>query len=384
MKKFLVALCGILVVGSAMAHPDHYAEPGGKSNFGSDWNVGGNYDTPITDYYKSLVYHKPGTYDDETAVVLVLARTIYENGGEFCTTQVQAANKNGRQYTWLDYYDKEGSYQCETLCKFGYDPKNECEAITSTRCDFSDQRNLFENKDLITGTKEAGRITESMNVFSFANETGNGSSDKPAGPQTAKHVVLGVVDVLEHGVMVAPIEITGERSPTGSDIHSSISSALSNGKGKNTLLCASGYVPNSSKSDCVMTPTCEQQYKLAKMCDDFLTGFDPESHELELHGSCYEYRCNLDYYGFKGKTDRTCIACPDDARHGVNDDGVCVSCTKKGQYFDNGQKGCADDAQQISKSQMTQGKDYNNTDAKCWLKQTAQEFSDCVLGPSGE
>ena len=383
MKKFLVALCGILVVGGAMAHPDHYAEPGGKSNFGSDWNVGGNYHTNIKNYYTSLNYYEDGTYDDERAIVLVLARTIYKNGGEFCTTQVQAANKNGRQYTWIDYYDKEGTYQCQTLCESGYDPKNQCEAATSTKCDFSDHSKLFENKTIITGTKEAGRITESMDVFSFANETGNGSSDKPAGPQTARHVVLGIVDVLEHGVMVAPIEIIGKRTLTGytGGIHSSISSALSNGK--NTLLCASGYVPNSSKSDCVMTPTCEQQYKLNKMCDDFLTGFDSESHELELHGSCYEYRCNLDNYGFKGKTDRTCIACPNDARHGVDDNGICVSCTKKGQSFNKRKKEC-DNATQIPKIQMTQGKDYNNTDAKCWLKQTAQEFSDCVLGPSGE
>ena len=50
MKKFAVALCGIFIISVAYCKPSSYKEPGGKSDFGSEWKVVGDYSKELQNY----------------------------------------------------------------------------------------------------------------------------------------------------------------------------------------------------------------------------------------------------------------------------------------------------------------------------------------------
>ena len=131
MKKIIVALCGITIVHGVFA--DHYATPKLNNRYNSDWKVDeGAYDTGLEKTYSHLntqygqedengnnasVKDGDGTYDDEKAIVIDMARSIYRNGANFCTTQIQAGNINGREYVWLDYYKPQAERDNKLVCK---------------------------------------------------------------------------------------------------------------------------------------------------------------------------------------------------------------------------------------------------------------------------
>ncbi len=401
MKKFFVALCGMFAFGTVFAAPpSNYYEPDNSAkSYMSDWKVSGNYNQSIDDsFYSNLNGRKlsswvctndssgckithdsdgiAGTTNDEGAVVLDIAREIYKNGAKFCTTQIQAANRNGRQYVWLDYHSNNNyDASCKTYCKQGYDPETNCdERLTEDSCD-SIKTYPFLSHDVIRQGGSSGRFTTEMQVFSFANETGAGASNEPAGNKFTKHVVLGIIGKDSEdgvGIKVAPIEITGRRG--GSPMQSWIYSVKHNNN--ITVLCPQGYALNSGV--CVKTSTCEAAERLDNLCPSFSTGYKEDEHELKLVDGCWEYRCKQDGYGFKSSTDKTCTQCVVSKGTGVKSNGECETCDV-GQCFNRQEKQCDNCRHNPSKLELLRGPNYQTQNKQCWRKTNLHEFWGCVL-----
>lgn len=365
MKKFLIALCGILVVGNALGRTMYTPKPVAH-NMASTWQVGGTYEDKLIDEYPQLdsqLNNEKGTFGtDEGAIVLVMARKIYDNGGYFCATQIQAGNINGRRYVWIDYIE-DNKFLCTTVCKPGFFGTN-CEKSSGVVA-VNDKKLNFGIFDVVTSGRESNIITESTEVFSAANQT---RSDI----RTAKHVILGMVKLLDHGMIVAPIEITAERDTTGSGgIHSRITSANSNGN--TTLLCRSGYYANGDKTDCVS----RAQHVAETLCDGF-SGYVEGMHTKYQESSsskCSKFYCTQSGYGFTSANDKTCIPCNGGELAYVNADGLCDTC-QKGEYPRSSGNGCDSQMETYSQIQMKSGPNGNR---ECWLETDPEKFGGCVI-----
>lgn len=399
MRKFFVVICLICLAHSVSAHPNHYAEPSGTTNYASSWNFTGSttYSNDIgtvnypkikdqlcqesDDKCKDKVKKGQGTYDDERAIVLDIAREIYRNGAKFCTTQIQGANKNGRQYTWVDYYSNTNyDSKCKVYCKPGFDPATNCEdPIDSSICEEPDY-GIFVLHDVIGSGGEDGRITDKMELFSFLNETGRSDQYKPVGEHTAKHVVLGIIKNEENqkGVIVGPIEITAKR---GGNPHQSWIYSAKFGS-NTTVLCPQGYVANQQAKKCEPNSVCAKVEEEASivMCSQYATGYNETDHTRIYNdsGKCWEYKCKLSGYGFKSDTDKTCEKCGTDVRSGaLRTTGVCTTCPVS-QCLKNGEcGGCIE----IPKLKIERGPNYDSQNRECWRKTNPDKFWGCVMCP---
>ena len=363
MKKFFIILCGILIMGDAVARI-MFTPQSVNHNIASAWKSGGIYENELTDEYPKLaeqLNNETGTFGtDEGAIVLVMARKIYDNGGEFCATQIQAANINGRRYIWIDYI-KDDKFFCNTVCKPGFFGAN-CSKSSGVVAVNNNKLN-FGTFDVITSGKETNIITEETQVLSSINR-------KKSDIRTAAHVVLGMVKLLDHGMIVAPIEIVAERDLTGSGgIHSRIISAKSNGG--NTLLCRAGYYANADETDCVS----RAQHVTETLCDGF-DGYNETVHTkyTPSGSSCSKFFCSQSGYGFKSQNDKTCVECAGGALAYIKDDGTCGICTK-GKIANETRDDCLDesDVKQYSKDKMK-----SNGNRQCWLETDGRKFAGCV------
>lgn len=376
MKKFLIAICGILVVGNAFGLiDDYFAEPATKSSYASNWGADeGGYSISAPNFkiagdYKS----KKGTFgdNDEGAIVATIARNIYENGAYLCTTQIQAAHRNGRRYIWLDYYEPLNGSHCAPMCKKGFYGAT-CNLTTSQDCDQTNYKSKFKATLKTNGGYDVTNYTKDMVVFDYQNQRANNSKQ-------ATHVVLGVVEYKEHGVVVAPIKVIGERDGVATWGQKSwIESANSNGN--TTLLCAEGYVPNNNNTDCNEASWCENKKQLNKLCPGYSSSeYDEDVHELQKgtdsNGkSCYNIRCFAGY-GFKSENDKaTCIPCEGGPLAYVNNDGFCDVCIK-GEY-PNGTTCKKGNMDTYSQTQMKSGP---NGGRDCWLETDPEKFGGCVI-----
>ncbi len=388
MKKIFIIICGILVMGDAAAAPSHYQEPKEVfyvPNNQDSWKAynDGEYNKPLDNslYTKlgtqlnkvSATNH--GTHDDEAAVVLIMARDIYTNGngGYFCMTQVQAANQNGRRYTWIDYYDYPGKYKCEELCRKGYWGTGCTKTGTPDSC-HTDKLD-FGDYTLKTSGERNTQITNKTNVFVEDNAQGTSTT-------TADHRILIVTKKMDHGVIVSPVEVTAERyqSGTGNGKYSWIKSVNSNGQ--EFLLCAQGYEPNASGTDCQEPSWCRQQQDFDKLCPEFSTSdYKSEQHKIvnDATRGCNVIRCDYSNYGFKTKNDLDCMECTGGALAYIDADGLCNECPK-GQYPNESGNGCMPENKldQYSKVDM-----QSKNGRQCWLETTPERFAGCVNGCSG-
>ena len=377
MKKFLIALCGILVIGNALAGPSHYQVPHyvglGISN---SWKAtGGNYTnslsgsslyTDLATQMSKVSSSNHGTHDDEGAVVLIMARKIYANGGDFCTTQVQAANHNGRRYTWIDYYDYPGKYKCETLCRRGYWGPGCAKTGTPDSC-HTDKLDFGTLTKKTTGGWDYQK-TNSIDVF--LEDNAEASTRK-----TAEQWILAVVKKMDHGVIVSPVSVIAERYQD-SGKKSYITSV--NSRGQEVLLCARGYEPNASGTDCQEPSWCRQQRDFDKLCPEYSTSdYQSDIHKVEYDAfnKCNVIRCDYDNYGFKSKNDLTCIECAGGELAYVNADGLCDTC-QKGEYPKSSGNGCDSQMETYSQIQMKSGPNGNR---ECWLETDPEKFGGCVI-----
>lgn len=379
-KKFFVILCGACVATGAWASPEHYLEPKQTSiDIVNAWHAAGGqyYIDPLSTYslYDNLSAQMTkvsstnhGTHDDEGAVVLIIAHNIYANGGEFCMTQVQAANQNGRRYTWIDYYEYPGKYKCETLCRPGYWGTGCAQTGTPPDCD-------TDKLDFGTYTKKTdgeweNRITG--NVYAFSRDNAEATS-----VTTAEHWVLAVVKKMDHGVIVSPISVEAERyqSGTGDGKFSWITSVKSNKQ--EVLLCAQGYEPNATKTDCQEPAWCPQKKALSNLCPGYSAeGYNSENHKLVSNGSCYIIRCDYDTYGFTSTLDKTCKECDGGPLAYIDANGLCAKCDK-GDMPNDTRTGCIGKGR-IEHFNQTQMRTGPNTDRECWLETDGRKFAGCI------
>lgn len=308
----------------------------------------GTFDTNINTTYTKLS-SQLGTYkgtfgdDDEGAVVLVIARKIYEHGAQFCATQIQAGNDNGIRDIWLRYLKMEDE-RCHTLCEVGYSGDNctkDGSNIVSTGATYSLS---FGNMDVMDSGGKDNEITDKVDVFAYENQNGNNN-------HIATHVVLGATKILPHGVIAAPIEIKGERTDRAVMWISTVKSKIISAKTNNntTILCRYGYQPNATRTDCVKQSWCNG------FSDDT---FNPNEHVEKTRtvgsGNCRYFVCKQDRYGFANSDTKLCTPC----NTAVNpNNGVC-SVNYGGNIPPT----------QISMSKMRE----------CWDQIDASDFKDCV------
>ncbi|MBO7560138.1 MAG: hypothetical protein J6T27_03195 [Alphaproteobacteria bacterium] len=409
MKKIIVAICGITIVHGVFA--DHYATPKLNNRYNSDWKVDeGAYDTGLEKTYSHLntqygqedengnnasVKDGDGTYDDEKAIVIDMARSIYRNGANFCTTQIQAGNINGREYVWLDYYkpqaERDNKLVCKTICKPGYDPDKNCdEKIVGCNLDKTDNIKFFYDYDVVGSDKESGRIDGETEVFSFLNETGMGASNQPAGNRLTRHVVLAIVKKLKHGVIVAPVQIEGKRDKKafyGGGIQSWVRSAKYSASNV-TLLCNAGYVANTTNTDCVQDANCSTDYP---MCNGFNENeYDENKHVLKTknnssigklnikikssNNTCTYFECKSGYAPEVGSSNKLdCVECPTGTKQGINKSGYCEKCGV-GELFGKNSKQCKK-GDPIDKEQLKRGIQRS---FDCWQELGSDAYSACV------
>ena len=387
MRKIIIAICGIILTGGVDAAPNNYYEPT-ESSYADYWLGENNrtYGVSITDMYKNLdkqlgKNNLGGTRKDEGAIVIWAARNIYEHGVKICPVQIQAANANLSHYVWLDYYWKD-SWNCVTFCEKGYsgvgckDTSVKCPPkVPGTNLVIRKPNTLGDLPDLIGRAWYENRHTNVMDVLSFINEK---SGESVAEKQT-HHVVLGVVDTVTDGVIVAPVRIIGERTSTFHNvvggINSWIVSALSNGD--DTLLCTNGYIPNNEGTKCITNPSCSTVSAL-----NWCPGWDDFNEEVHVEiksGNCKKYECIEDGYGFNGINDRTCVKCDESLKSGVNSSGVCEKC-KTGEYF-NGSECTSQGVIQRTMQDLIYGVRHK---FNCWMEMGGDAYKECVNCSEGE
>ncbi|MBN1324708.1 MAG: hypothetical protein JW974_00600 [Alphaproteobacteria bacterium] len=314
-----------------------------------------------------------GTFDDEMATLLLLARDVNENGAKFCVTQAQGANKN-KGNAWTQYYNPAGNMaKCFWLCKPGHSGEG-CTGDDSTTCDST----LIKKSDF-SGykiTKSGPSVESTIVMFNWDEYKGCGLN---AGQE--HDMVLGISGWLQsgHGAFARPMVVRSQRDGW----KDMVSTATIWGVGEETLLCKDGYEPNATKTDCIAINNT-----LCSM-NTLCTGWDKakfaeEFHDLTAKGSCFEYRCKVAGMAFTSATDKTCIECSGDARVGVPEStGVCIKCPA-GKIFDNKATttGFCKNSVKFTTQDLTFGpkKDKNSAlETQCWTKIEPTEYKNCVL-----
>lgn len=384
MRKIIIAICGVMLACGAMGEPSRYGKPKKySSTSGGDVWKSGVYSTSYTTPLDSVLYPDladqmskissdiHGTWNDEGAIVLIVARDIYDNGGNFCMTQIQAANENGTRYTWLDYYQYPGKYECEVLCRSNFWGPG-CQKTGKPGCSSVGEINFgaYEKK---TSGEDEHKITDKIQTFLAYNAEAEADT-------TATHRVLVVTKKMNHGVIVSPVEIIGERyqSGTGNGKFSYIKSVHSNGQ--TFLLCAENYEPNGNGDDCELSSWCGGDIRI---CSDETRTFDESKHDWDTKNDkdgriCKFITCKSGY-GLK-EDNQTCIPCPTTKKQGVNPDtGVCIECTDTNKMF-NGER-CVDYKYTLYAKDLLDG--MHNV-GKCWMKSSPSEYKDCVLCSKGQ
>ena len=362
MKKIIVVVCAVFVVYGAMGAsrvPD-------KVDF--DWGQNEVFDKDVSDVFtKSEYFHnREGTYGDgEGAIVAFVARKIYKNGGYFCATQIQAANENFNDHSWIDYY--KNNFPCMSVCKPGF-TGDDCETViknTDSVCNNNDFTTGVFRKSLLELLKKdggsVGRFTEEMQALDY--EHGYGTSDYN---RNAWDTLLGVLEVKKHGLIVGPVKVQGRRTGVWGGYRSYMINAYTT---KNSfLLCAAGYVEKNG--DCVKGPSCDVAAQEAlPLCDGYdENDYNSDEHTMDSRGTgankCRYFYCSVSGYGFNGSNDKTCVSCDDKKKSYVDVNGVCQQCETG--YIYNGTRCVV--AKKITKEKMRE----------CYMKRNPDDFKECV------
>ena len=369
MKKIIVAICGIILAGEALAagndsHDPHIIEDLTEYDLKNAWKMASpwNYTKSVVGQF-TLERYINNTWgmcgDDEGAIVAIIAHKIYKNGGLFCTTQIQSANTS---YSWISYYKNEG-YKCETICKSGWygdtcDQKGYvCNPNTINYKEALD--NVIGDTPLRTVDNrhcDDKPITNDIDVFYYKNGANNNTHSNV--------VLLGVLERKEHGVLVGPIQVNADRR---NNRHSTISGVFSNG---NTFwLCAPGYSENDN--DCELSTLCGGTIRV---CSDEKRKFDGSKHNWETkqeeNGTPCKYIVCKSGYGLKPETEE-CIPCETTRKQGIKD-GVCKQCDDN-QIFKDG--GCVNYKPLYAKDLI----DGLCNVGKCWMESNSTDYHNCVF-----
>lgn len=330
----------------------------------------------------------PGTVTDEGAIVAIIADKIVANGGYFCPWQIQCVNWRKDTSSETNYYVPSGTSpaNCVWLCKDGYSGLNCGEQTVVLDADGRTLDSIFGTPALQTGLEpRVGDLSANVQVFKKDWRNGfrgvhgrDGNNNNDWGEVDN---LLGVVKVLSHGVMVAPVQVACEWQ-NWKDVTSFVGTVAACAGA--TLLCQEGYTPNADKTDCIVMTEDMLKTKGKTLCAGFdKEKFNSEEHVLDAASStCVKYFCKETGMAFTSATDHTCAECSTGIKGGSNPkDGTCVKCST-GQYFDKTTGECKL-AYAYSSLDLVygKGKDRNtqkNLDNQCWTIFSPGAFKQCV------
>lgn len=320
-----------------------------------------------------------GTHTDEWGGVAVIALKIVERGGYFCPYQIQCANKRKDKDTWSVYYLPNGysDNKCAWLCEAGYSGEN-CIANTTTPayCDQTQYNTQsggkFSGLSMKTSGGSSGSVESNVTGFNTWYEDGHFERD----------VLLGVVKFLEHGVIAAPVRIACGRDNWPNN-DSYLEDVYMASGAKQKLLCATGYQPNATGTDCepINKDICDTQNM--RFCDGFARDkYNSSIHTIKSVGDCVKYFCSESGKAFASATDTSCTDCATGSKGGASGiNGTCVVC-QTGQYFNEDTSAC-ETAVAYSKTDLQYGKGKTkntNSDVKnqCWTIVVPEDYVNCV------
>ena len=396
MRKIIIAICGIIVAGGAMGaenrtyeHPNVISD-GIQNAWG--WSSSFAYSTDVSKKISPENFYNDtnGTYghgsNGEGSIIPVIAREIYEHGGLFGMTQMQAAwtNRSGTgKPRWIDFFDQD-EYKRQVVCESGWSG-TKCEKHEYDCSDLdinykTKLNNPLDGKYRILSGEQDGRITSEIDVFDYLDGYYGSSNNLPDGnfsdSKTDEHysVVLAVIEIKPHALIVGPTKVKASAT--------TITKAFSR-KDSYKVLCAPGYTENSTHDDCVLSSYCEQ---VAELCyGENLNSFDEnKNHEWATktvnEKTCKYIACKSGY-GLKkeGIESKECEKCETTRKQGVNANGVCEKCTDHDKMF-NGES-CVDYRYRLYAKDLLDG--IQNI-GKCWMKSSPSEYKDCVLCGKGQ
>ncbi len=377
MKRNFIAIFTIFVLAFASS-AQAISVVGGARNW---WSYDGSKSTtgPAGDFMISGSLGKAGmhgTFNDEWAIVGVIAKTIVQHGGYFCPYQIQCANKRKEKKTWTMYYRPNGynGVGCTWICEPGYSGENCLSQKTPTSCDTKSYKTGSGQKFGGLSLKTSGGDADQKeNEVSGFNQWGS---------DPESDVLLGVVKFLEHGVIAGPVQIRCGRN-NWKEIDSYVE-AVNASTGNQKILCANGYKANDSGTDCepVSADVCATQNMT--FCANFpREKYNSAIHTIQSAGSCAKYFCTDTNMAFPAVGDTSCAECSTGVKGGPSKtNGVCIKC-KTGEYFNAAGDVCAS-AAAFTKTDLQYGKDKtknNSTVAnQCWTKATPDEYSNCMRG----
>jgi hypothetical protein len=364
LKKIMVAICGIMIVGGAIAsreiiRPKSITTSEIRAHWGA--NTANGFGVSVVDKFapKWQFNTKAGTYgtNNEGSIVGIVARDIWEHGGYFCATQIQAAWSyvdilNNRY--WIDYYDSPEKYMCKKICESGYSGEK-CETksynCTDTENYLTGLNDVQDDSLRLLSGKQNGNITSKMDVLGLSN--GMGAKD-------SYHIVLGVIKRREHSVVVAPIRIDASDNK--------IISAYSGDK--TFVLCAPGYT--QSGEDCIPAPECDpSQIESQNWCESWNESkYNETQHKLVSIDGCKQYRCKNENYGFETWPNKKCVPCGSGKsleKKGISVNGACLDCDNENEFYSKKEQRCVR-MQKITKEKMR----------ACFMKTDPDEFKTCV------
>jgi len=325
-----------------------------------------------------------GTWEDEWAVIGVVANKIATHGGYFCPYQIQCGNSSRSYQTWTHYFHPNmtdgrlWTQKCAWLCEPGYSgtncmPQNSSPAYCDNTLYNTTAEGKFGGVSLKTYGRDDGECEAEIIGF-HAEWVGSGKKERD--------VILGADKFLDHGIIARPMTIQ-----CGSDNWSSIDSYVLQVSGTwggySKLLCAAGYKANADNTDCVPINLQACGIDSMKTCTNFKKElYDSSIHYLVEDNGCVKYFCADPDKAFPSIGDASCEYCAPGIKGGPDwNTGVCVKC-QTGQYFDRDANTCKN-AKAYAKNDMLYGPGNtknSTTSQQCWTKLTPDEYAACVRG----
>ncbi len=348
---------------------------------------------------------KHGTYGDEWAVVALVAEQVVEHGGYFCPYQLQCANKHGNGGAWLRGFEPTGysKSKCAWFCEKGYTGTN-CgpqksvlsgmNTPTNTRAD-----GLFSGVTMKQSGKDKNDKISSVvffrDSFSWSCKNKKKGSAECSNDVRKAYVMLGGVAFKEHGIVATPVYLECY-AQTNTGNHSWVRTLGIFPDGKQELLCAEGYTPNSSETDCVLVT--EEMLAVTNALEEtgleFCSGWDESKFDSKIHTmdtsteDCARFWCTESGKAFKAVGDTTCVDCATGIKGGQSKiNGTCVKC-ETGQFFDKDSGECKS-AAAYSKMDLQYGKGKTKNsnmplENQCWTILTPEEYRKCVESGGAE
>ena len=314
-----------------------------------------------------------GTWGDEGAIVVNMARKYNDRGGYFCPTAIQAGNSNGTANTWMNFqYTTSSSHACRWICIDGY---------KGTDCATEDKGDVLGSESMIqlqkgyryTSGEHGHRIETPISVFAKEENWSNSGKNSYV-------KVLGIIKYYEHGVSVGPIWIYGTRNGNGQNKSWIYKIHHETGSGNTSvLLCDTGYrVVNGTcakiKDNPVPPPMCngwtEEEFNA-----------HASEYVYETVNGCRQYRCADTNKAFSAVGNHTCAPCSTGVRGGPDPtNGVCKSCAV-GEFFEKSTGNCKT-AKGLSRKDLQYGAGQSQStdlENQCWTKADPTAYKCCVM-----